>query len=375
MSKGGLEGVVVADSAICQIDGQKGELRYCGYSTDELIEKSSFAETSYLLWNGELPNRAELDKLEERIVAGRKVSGELGFLIHGLATRATPMDALRTIVSAMSADDATVEGNAPADIELSVARAERLTAQLPTIIAAYARVRAGKQIVPPDPELDHAANFLWMLRGERPTEREAAIFDDCLILHAEHGFNASTFAARVVASTLTDIYSTITAAIASLKGPLHGGANTSVMNMLLEIGNEDGVVPFVEDAVANKKLIMGFGHRVYKTVDPRATALERMSEELSRSHAEPKWYRMSKTLQSEIASRKGLVTNVDFYSASTYYYLGIEPDLYTPIFAMSRIAGWTAHVLEQYRNNRIMRPRAQWVGPEPRSYVPCEERG
>lgn len=374
MTKGGLEDVIVGDSAICSIDGEKGELRYCGYSTDELIEHSDFPETAFLLWNGELPGRADLDALAESLRTRRELSQEATFLIHGLASRASAMDALRTAVSAMSADDTTIEGHAPADLELSQQRAVRMTAQLATVIAGYARAREGKALVPPDPELGHAANFLWMLRGERPSDEEARIFDGCLVLHAEHGFNASTFAGRVVASTLTDIYSAVTAAIGSLKGPLHGGANTRVMQMLLEIDDEAKVKGWIDQALAEKQRIMGFGHRVYKTMDPRAPVLKGYSEQLSKIKGEPKWFELSRRVEEEILERKGLVTNVDFYSASTYYYLGIAPELYTPIFALSRIAGWTAHILEQYRNNRLMRPRAHWTGPDPRSYVLVENR-
>lgn len=375
MKNAGLEDVVVADSAICSIDGEKGELRYRGYSVEELVAQSDFAETAALLADGDLPVKNELDRFRRDLRAKRNLSQEAGFLVHGLATRTDPMDALRTIVSAMSADDPTPQGRAPSDLETSRQRAIRMTALLPTAIAVYARVRDGKPVVPPNPDLGHAANFLWMLRGDEPSDEEADIFDKCLILHAEHGLNASTFAARVVASTLTDIYSAVCAAIGSLKGPLHGGANTRVMQMLIDLGDESNVGPFLDRALAEKQRVMGFGHRVYKTSDPRARLLEQYSERLSRLKGEPKWYRLSAAVEREMHERKGLVTNVDFYSASTYYYLGIPPDLYTPIFALARITGWTAHILEQYGNNRLMRPRARWVGPELRPYLPLDRRG
>ncbi len=374
MSKGGLEDIVVGDSAICSIDGAAGLLRYCGYSVGQLAEHSSFVETASLLWHGELPAKSELDALETGLRSRRALSPEATFLLHGLATRANPMDALRTLVSALSAEDATLEGNALADIELSKDRAIRLTAVLPTMVANYARVRDGKTLVPPDPELGLAANFLYMLRGELPSDEEAHIFDQCLVLHAEHGFNASTYAARVVASTLTDMYAAITGAIGSLKGPLHGGANTRVMRMLLEIGDVDKAEAWIEAALASKRRVMGFGHRVYKTVDPRAVILKSLSERLATIKNEPRWFELSRAVERLVGERKGLVTNVDFYSASTYYYLGIDPGLFTPIFAMSRIAGWTAHVLEQFANNRLVRPRANWIGPDPRDYVPLEQR-
>ncbi|MFQ5503869.1 MAG: citrate/2-methylcitrate synthase [Planctomycetota bacterium] len=367
--KGGLEGVAVAPSSISTIDGEKGELRYRGYSIHELARDSSFVEVAYLLWHGELPTASQLEDCDQTLRDRRMLNQEVQFLLHGLATRAGPMDALRTIVSAMSAVDSSKD-----DIELGLDRAMRMTAQLPTVIAAYARVRANKEIVPPRPEMDHAENFLHMLHGKEPSQEEARAFDTCLTLHAEHGFNASTFSARVTASTLSDIYSAVTSAIATLKGPLHGGANTAVMNMLLELGSVEKLDAFLDKALAEKQRIMGFGHRVYKVIDPRAILLKEACELLSRLKDDPTWYRMSLKLEDEMMSRKGLYPNVDFFSASTYYYMGLPPELYTPIFAMSRITGWTAHILEQYANNRLIRPRAEYVGRGPRSYVPIDRR-
>jgi citrate synthase len=374
VSKGGLEDVIVAESAICSIDGAAGTLRYCGYSIDDLVAHGSFPECAWLLWHGQLPNAQELNGLRATLRARRDLSEGMNFLVHGLAERAAPMDALRTAVSAMGIDDETTDGNAPADLDLSQDRAIRMMAQMPVLVATYSRLREGKPVVPPDPDLDEAANFLWMMRGEVPSNAEAKAFDACLVMHAEHGFNASTFAARVVASTLTDIYSAVSSAIASLKGPLHGGANTRVMEMLLEIGSEDRVTQWVDDALARKERIMGFGHRVYKTTDPRARILEQLSEQCAELAGNRLWFELSRRVQAEVNARKPLVTNVDFFSASTYYAMGLSPEIYTPIFALARVAGWTAHVLEQYRNNRLMRPRAAWVGPEPRSWVPVEAR-
>jgi len=365
-SKGGLEGVTVAQSGIATIDGTKGELRYRGYSIEELARESSFAEVACLLWNGELPTKDQLTECERGLAAHRSLMPEAKFLAQGLATRAGPMDALRTMTSALSTGDSEEATNA--------ARALRLTAGLPTIVAAYARARANEPVLDPREDLGHAANLLYMLRGSEPTTEEARVLDVCLILHAEHGFNASTFSGRVTASTLSDIYSAVTAAIATLKGPLHGGANTAVMNMLLEIDDESNIAPYLEDKLANKQRIMGFGHRVYKVIDPRATVLKALCERVAKLNGDPKWFHLSVKVEEEMNRRKGLYPNVDFYSAATYHYLGIPADLFTPIFAISRIVGWTAHILEQYENNRLIRPRSEYVGPGPRPYVPIQER-
>ena len=370
-AKGGLEGITAADSAIGKIDGQVGELRYCGYLITDLAEHSDFVETTWLLWHGELPTRAQHETLRADLRANRELPAEVLDLLRTAATRQDPMAALRTAVSLLSASDIDGEDT---DRDANLQRAVRLTAKLPTIVATYARLRRGEEPVAPNPELDLAANFLWMLNGEVPDAEIARMLDVCLVLHAEHGFNASTFAGRVTAATLSDIYSAVTSAIGTLKGPLHGGANTAVMQMLLEIGSVDAVEAELDRRLASKEKIMGFGHRVYKVVDPRAIILRQFSERTAEITGEPKWFQMSERLEQLMKAKKDIDMNVDFYSASTYYSMGIEPDLFTPIFAISRITGWIAHALEQYANNRLIRPRANWVGPDPRAYVPLAER-
>lgn len=371
--KAGLEGLVVGEQGLSTIDGEKGELRYRGYAIEDLVEHSSFEEVCWLLWRGELPTAAELRGFQAELLEHRTLPPEAGFLIHGLATRADPMTALRTIVSALATNDAAAANSS--DPEVAAHAGTRLLAQLPTAVAAYHRIRAGEPIIPPDDELDAAANFLWMLHGKRPSEAEDRIFDGCLILHAEHGFNASTFAARCTASTLSDIYSAITTAVGTLKGPLHGGANTAVMETLLEIGEVDQVEPWLEKALGEKRKIMGFGHRVYQVDDPRGTLLRRYSREMGQLTGEPKWYELSEALAAAVRKRKPLIINVDFYSASTYHSLDIPPDLYTALFALARLPGWVAHILDQYRNNRLIRPKATYNGPPPRDYVELENRG
>ncbi|MCA8943917.1 MAG: citrate synthase [Planctomycetes bacterium] len=368
--KAGLEGVAVADSAIGKIDGSVGELRYCGYLIKDLAEQSDFVETSALLWDGELPNESELESLRNEMKAARALTPLQLDLVRRLAGEQQPMDCLRTVVSAC----ATGNDVLTADPVINRERSIDLTAKLPTIVAAYDRVRKGLPVVEPRDDLDHASNFLYMLTGSVPDAHEARMFDTCLVLHAEHGFNASTFSARVTAATLSDIYSAITSAIGTLRGPLHGGANTAVMNMLLDIGSVDAVESYVDALLQRGEKIMGFGHRVYKVVDPRALILKQFASELAQSKGEPKWFEMSQAIENLIKARKGLDMNVDFYSASTYHYMGIDADLFTCVFAMSRVAGWTAHVLEQYSNNRLIRPRSNWVGPDARDYVPLGSR-
>ncbi len=371
-SKGGLEGVTAADSAIGQIDGSVGELRYCGYLIKELADASSFVETCYLLWHGELPTAAQLAELDDEIRAGSALPPETLGILRTIASVQEPMDALRTAVSTLSVDD--IEGPID-DRATNLHRAARLTARVSTIVATYERLRRGEEPVAPRADLSHAANFLWMLTGTEPSKEAARILDVCLVLHAEHGFNASTFAGRVTAATLSDMYSAVTSAIGALKGPLHGGANTAVMNMLLELGSVERVGPWLDEALARREKIMGFGHRVYKVMDPRALILKEFSRRLSELDGEPKWYQMSLELEQRIKAAKGLDVNVDFYSASVYYMLGIPPDLYTCLFAVSRVSGWTAHIMEQYGNNRLIRPRANWVGSGPRPYTPVDQRG
>jgi citrate synthase len=368
----GLEDVVAADSAICYIDGEKGILSYRGIDIHELAQKSSFEEVCFLLWEGRLPNREELAATGAAIAAERALPRELLGLIATLSRTSAPMDALRTAVSALSASDPDARGMSPA---ANRRKAVRLTGQLATIVAAFHRLREGKPIVPPDPGRSQADDFLRMVEGE--TARSAAVraLDIALVLHADHEFNASTFAARVTAATLSDMHSAVTSAIATLKGPLHGGANEAVIQMLTEIGSLDRVDEYIHTKLARKERIMGFGHRVYTTEDPRATHLRAMSKQVAESSGDTKLYDMSRRIEQIVNAEKGLNANVDFYSASLYSMLGIPPDLFTPLFAVSRISGWTAHVLEQYSNNRLIRPRAEYIGPPyPQPYVPVENR-
>ena len=370
-AKGGLEGVVAADSAIGKIDGTIGDLRYCGYQIKELADAADFAETTWLLWNLELPNRKELEAFRKELTSWREVPGDVLDIVRKIAGRTGPMDALRTAVSVLALDD--IEGPVD-DRDTNMKRAVRITARFPTLIAAYARLREGKEPIASRADLSHAANFLYMLTGDVPTKGVERMFDVCLVLHAEHGFNASTFAARVTAATLSDMYSALTSAIGTLKGPLHGGANTAVMNMLLEIGDVDGVEAHLDHLLASKQKVMGFGHRVYKVVDPRAVILKGFASRMAQETGEPKWYAMSERVETLMKARKGLDMNVDFYSASTYYYMGVQPDMFTTIFALSRVSGWIAHILEQYGHNRLIRPRANWVGSDSRAYVSLAER-
>jgi citrate synthase len=367
----GLRGVVAASSSIGDVNGERGELIYQGYDIHDLAEHSTFEETVFLIWNGRLPRRAELDALRREIGRSYELPREALALLRALPRDADPMDALRTAVSALGLYDPRAH-----DIsrEAAVRTATRLVAQLPALVAAIGRIRDGQEPVTPRPELNVASNFLYMLRGELPDEREARVFDVCLVLHADHELNASTFTARVVAGTLADLYASVTAAVAALSGPLHGGANTNVMRMLLEIGDLSRVDEWVGRALAERRKIMGIGHAVYKTEDPRATHLRRFSREAGERGGETKWFEMSRRIEEIMRREKGMYPNVDFYSASTYYMMGIPLDLYTPIFAVSRISGWTGHVLEQYANNKLIRPRAEYTGARGLKYVPIEER-
>ncbi len=369
----GLEGVVAANSGICWIDGYAGVLAYRGIDIHELAQQSTFEETIYLLWYGHLPSREELAQFSQKLVDARRVPSQIFDLFRSFPKTATPMEALRTAVSALSMYDPS---ESAVDHDSNLRKSFALTAQFPILVAAYDRIRKGKKLIDADPSLSHAANFLWMLHGEKPIEAASHTFDIALILHADHEFNASTFAARVIAGTMSDMHSAITGAIAALKGPLHGGANEAVMKMLFAIAKEGGdPVDYVRSLLAQKKKIFGFGHRVYRTEDPRATHLRRMSEQLSRESGNTKWYEMSRRIEEYVKNEKKLNANVDFYSASTYTTLGIDLDLFTPIFAVSRIAGWTAHVMEQLDDNRLIRPRAEYTGPEyPVRYVPIEQR-
>ncbi len=372
----GLRDVVAAPSSICFIDGEKGILVYGGYNIHELAENSTFEEVVYLLWNGRLPNRIELEALNQELVSHRGIPAAVIGLIKAFPKDAVPMDALRTAVSALSFYDPDHGDNSP---EACRRKAIRLTAQVATIVAAIDRVRNGREPLDPKPGLSHAANFLYMLNGRDPLDVETRAFDIALILHADHEFNASTFAARVTAGTLADLYAAITSAIGALSGPLHGGANEQVMRMLLEIGSMENVDGFVRKKLDAGQKIMGIGHAVYKTEDPRATYLRSMSEAIGKRQGDTKWFDISHRIEEIVVGEmtqkeKPIRANVDFYSASTYYMLGIPVDLYTPIFAVSRISGWTAHVLEQYANNKLIRPRSEYLGEMNLKYVPIDER-
>jgi citrate synthase len=369
----GLEGIVATNSSICWIDGDTGVLSYRGIDIHELAQRSAFEETTYLLWFGRLPNAAELAEFSKKLSEARKVDSKIIDLLRSVPPTATPMQVLRTAVSLLSLYDADEADNSH---DANVRKSYRLTSQIAMIVALFDRIRKGKDIVEADPSLSHAANFLWMLNGEKPSETATRTFDIALILHADHELNASTFAARVIAATLADIHSAITGAIGALKGPLHGGANEATMRLLYAIDKEGAdPVEYVRQMFVDKKKISGFGHRVYHTEDPRATHLRRMSEELSKTSGNMKWFEMSRKIEQFVKQEKKLNANVDFYSASTYTLLGIDIDLFTPIFAVSRIAGWAAHVIEQHDDNRLIRPRAEYVGPAyPAAYTPVGSR-
>jgi citrate synthase len=373
-TKGGLEDVVATSSAICYLDGDRGVLAYCGYDIHELAQSATFEEVCFLLWHRRLPTRAELGDLQSQLAAARPLKEPIIRLMRSLPP-VNGMDALRTVTSALAHYESDVEETSPA---AQYRKAVRLTAQVGSIVATWGRLQAGGGPIAPDPAMGHAANFLYMLTGERPNSTAIRAFDIALTLHADHELNASTFAARVSAATLTDIYSAIVAAIGTLKGPLHGGANAEVMKMLLELGQTasgDRVDEVIRGKLARKEKIPGFGHRVYKTEDPRATHLRQMSRELGKRGGNTAWFDMSQRIEALVTGEKKLNPNVDFYSASTYYALGIPIDLYTPIFAVSRISGWSAHVLEQYANNRLIRPRADYTGPSyPQRFIPLEQR-
>ena len=372
--KAGLEDVVAASSAICYLDGDRGVLAYFGHDIHDLARAVSFEETCYLLWHGRLPNRAELGDLQSQLAAARPLTEPILRLMNQLPP-SDGMDVLRTLTSALGHYDPEAGDGSPA---ANYRKAVRLTAQIGSLVATYGRMQAGGGPIQPDPALGHAANFLYMLTGSRPNALSVHAFDVALVLHADHELNASTFAARVAAATLTDLYSATVAAIGTLKGPLHGGANADVMRLLIEIGPEASAER-IEDAIrgklAKKIKIPGFGHRVYRTEDPRATHLRRMARELGERAGNTRWFEMSQRIENLVKGEKKLNPNVDFYSASTYYTLGIPIDLFTPIFAVSRISGWTAHCLEQYANNRLIRPRTDYIGPPyPQPVLSIEQR-
>ena len=369
----GLADVTAGESQICWIKGDAGELGYRGIDIHELAERSTFEETTYLLWHGKLPSASELEAFSRELAQARALPQPVLEMMKAFPKTATPMEVLRTAVSALSAYDPNEKA---VDAASNLRKAFALTAQVPIIVAAWDRIRNGKEPVPADTSLSHAGNFLWMLRGEKPSGTATRTMDVALVLHADHELNASTFAARVIAATLADMHSAITGAIGALKGPLHGGANEEGMQMLFAIDKSGGdPVELVGGMLAEKKKVCGFGLRVYTTEDPRATHLRRMSEQLGRADGNPKWFEMSRAIELFIKNEKKLNANVDFYSASTYTTLGIPLDLFTPIFAVSRVAGWAAHVLEQLADNRLIRPRADYTGPKfPALYVPVEQR-
>jgi citrate synthase len=372
--KAGLEDVVAATSAICYLDGDRGVLAYYGYDIHDLARGATFEEVCYLLWHGRLPSRAELGDLQSQLAAGRPLEEPILRLMKQLPAT-DGMDSLRTLTSALGHYDRDASDQSP---QANYRKAVRLTAQLGSIVATYGRMQAGGGPIQPDPALGHAANFLYMLTGNRPNALSTRAFDIALVLHADHELNASTFAARVAAATLTDLHSAIVAAIGTLKGPLHGGANADVMRLLIEVG-QDASAERIDEAIrsrlARKIKIPGFGHRVYHTEDPRATHLRRMSKELGERAGNTRWFEMSQRIEKLVTGEKKLYPNVDFYSASTYYTLGIPIDLFTPIFAVSRVSGWTAHCLEQYANNRLIRPRTDYIGPAyPQMFLPLAER-
>jgi len=367
----GLEGVVVLESKICFVDGLEGRLLYEGYNIHDLAEHATFEEVAYLLWHGDLPTRDQLDRLNRDLAAARALPEPVMELMKAFPKDALPMDVLRTAVSALGVYDPDTRDNST---EANVRKSVRLTAQIATIVAAAERLRTGKPPVAPDRDLSHAANFLYMLWGKKADADSVRALDIALVLHADHELNASTFAARVTAATLADMHSAITSAIGTLKGPLHGGANENVMRLLLKAGQPANAIPTVEAMLAAKEKVPGFGHRVYKTEDPRATHLRQMSEVLTRQHGMPQYYEMSRAIEQYMLKQKRIYANVDFYSATVYYALGIPIDLFTPVFAVSRISGWSAHVLEQYADNRLIRPRAEYVGPRNRVFVPIDQR-
>ncbi len=377
-ASGGLEGVVAAKSEICFIDGAAGRLVYRGFEIADLVEHATFEEVAYLLWDNKLPNRTELTALRQQLGAAAPLPPHAMAVLKALPSKTQPMDALRTAVSALGALDPDLESNEP---DADRRKAVRLTAQLPTIVTAFHRLRNGQQPVAPDPSLSIAANVLYMMNGKKPHDMLTRVLDAALVLHAEHGMNASTFAARVAAATLADLHAAITAATAALKGPLHGGANQDVMTLLLECGDADAAEKRVREILASGGKVPGFGHRVYRTFDPRATFLRKMSKSLGEAAGNSKWYEMSERLipilkdsPNSQGKPRNLNPNVDFFSASTYYTMGIPIDLFTPIFAVARVVGWSAHVMEQHKNNRIIRPTDDYVGPFDRKVEPIEQR-
>ena len=368
----GLNGVYIDKTESSHVDGEAGRLIYRGYDIHDLADNSTFEETTYLLWHGKLPNRRELDDFSSCLAGWRSIPSELVDVIRAVKN-GHPMDVLRTAVSAMGSLDPEVNDTSP---EANLNKASRLTAQLPTVVAAHHRIREGKDPVPPNPELGHAANFLWMLRGTEPEQDDARAMDVDMILHADHGSNASAFAARVTASTMADLYSAITSAVATLKGPLHGGAAEAIMTMVREIGEPERVEQYVNARIASGSRIMGFGHRVYKIEDPRAPHMRDRSRILAGKYDQVKWYYILRKVDEVMAPyrQRGIYVNVDFYAAAVYYLLGIPEDLFIPIFAIGRVPGWIVQVFEQWQDNVLIRPLLEYVGPKDLPYVPIDQR-
>ena len=369
--KGGLEGIIAGRSALCEINGETGKLLYAGYDIADLAQSSTFEETCWLLWHGELPTERQLAALRRGLAANLEPRAAVWDAAADAPQSANPMDLLRTQVSILGMSDPDTADNSE---EANHTKAMRLVAQSGTLVATSERIRSGRQPVDPDPGRSLAWNFLHLLSGEEPDEADVRAFDVCLVLHAEHGMNASTFAARVTAATLSDMHSAVVSAIGALKGPLHGGANERVMELLRELPSVGGAQASIEEMLVNKRRIMGFGHRVYRTEDPRATILRDYSRALGERHGDTRWYELTMAVEAAVKAAKGLYPNVDLYSASVYTSMGIPQRLFTPIFAVSRMAGWTANIMEQHRDNRLIRPDSEYVGPPPRVYVPIGER-
>ncbi len=367
----GLRDVAAAPSSICYIDGNEGYLSYRGYNIHDLATHCSFEEVIWLLWHGKLPKQADVDELKAQLNANNAAPAQVLGLMMAFPKNAVPMAALRTALSALAFYDPDTGNATP---EANQRKALRLMAQTPTLVAAFDNIRNGRQPIAPRTDLSFAANFLYMLTGKEPDEVAERAFDIALTLHADHEFNASTFAARVTAATLADVYAAVTSGMGALSGPLHGGANEQVMRMLLDVGSIEGAENWIRTKLANKEKVMGFGHAVYHTEDPRATHLRRMSREIGQRQGDTKWFDMSWRIEEIVKAEKCLNPNVDFYSASTYYMLGIALDLYTPIFGISRMSGWTAHILEQYANNKLIRPRSEYLGEVNLEFVPMEKR-
>jgi len=367
----GLEDVIVGPSSLTLIEGERGKLSYRGYDVVDLVRHSTFEETIYLLWHGRLPSGAQLQEFASELAQNRELPNQIVSMLKSLPKDSRPMDVLRTSISALGLFDP--DKNDPSR-EANVRKSIRLLAKCGTIVAAFDRIRSGKEPIPPNPVLNYASDFMRMLQGKVPDAEIAKIFDMCLVMHVDHELNASTFAARVTASTLSDVYSAVTSAIGTLKGRLHGGANEGVLEMLDMIKTPDNAPASVKELLANRMRVMGFGHRVYKTIDPRAVVLRELSRKLGERVGDTRWYEISRKIEETMLAERNLKPNVDFYSASVYRMLGFPKDFSTPIFACSRVAGWTAHILEQYDNNRLMRPRAEYVGPREMKYIPIEQR-